>query len=163
MNKTFKHFLSAVVIAAATALTAQAAGPIGVAVLGADGSRTERALADIDRVEIGTDGVTVHALGEQHKVAYEDLDRLLIGIKTSSVDRILPDGGIAVWPTKVTDRLSVAGLAEGDVVAVAALSGAVVATAKADAEGHATISLADAAAGVYVVSVKSFSTKIVKQ
>lgn len=162
MNKIIKHLISAALIAAA-ALTAHAAGPIGVALLGADGSRTDTALADIDRVEIGTEGITVHTLGEQHKVAYEDLDRLLIGIETNSVERILPDGGIAVWPTKVTDRLSVAGLADGDIVSVADLSGTVVATAKADAEGHASLFLADSPAGVYVVYVKSFSTKIIKQ
>lgn len=163
MNKRLKQILSVAVVAASAALTARADEPLCVALIGSDGTRTEMALPEIERVDIGTDGVTVHALGAQHKVAYGDIDRFLIGVEMSAVDDLVPDGGIAVWPTKVSASVSVAGVAAGEEVSVAAVSGAVVAVATADADGHASIDLSSAATGVYVVYTKSFSTKIVKQ
>ncbi|MCM1067091.1 MAG: T9SS type A sorting domain-containing protein [Muribaculaceae bacterium] len=163
MNYHIRHLIGAAIVAAAVAMPASAAAEKGVVVISADGTRTEATLADVQRIDIGKESLTLHhSGGQKHEVAFADLDRILIGAETSAVKDLIGRTDIAIWPTRTSSTVSATGLEPGCTFAAHSTAGALVAKATADADGNATIDLSSAAAGVYIVSAGKHSVKIIK-
>ena len=162
MNYHIRHLFGAAIVAAAVAMPASALAEKGVVVISADGTRTEATLADVQRIEIGSESLTLHHAGGQHNVAFADLDRILIGAETSAVKDLIGKGDIAIWPTRTSSTVSATGLEAGTIITAHSTAGALAAKATADADGNATVNLSSAAAGVYIVSAGKHSVKIIK-
>ena len=156
-----KKLLTAALVACASMA---AYAEIGVVVIASNGDRTEVALPDVQRIDIGTEGITLHHAGQDPvSVEYGSLDRILIGAETNAVQSIMKEGDICVWPTAVTDRISVTGAPAGTTISVFAADGRQLAATKASAGAPADIDMSAAPAGVYVVTVGKHSVKVIKK
>lgn len=123
-------------LAVAAALAASAQGGKGIVVMTADGTIHEAVLAEVSRIDIGADALTVHrADGSECTHAYADIDRVLIGAETSGVDRVTVE----------------AELTDGDTVTVTDINGRTVATGTV-VDGTAEVSLSRLPAGIYLIS-----------
>lgn len=167
MKFCYRQLVGAMLVSiAAMAMPADALAERAVVVISKDGTTREVALADVARIDIGQGKLTLHtSAGEANDLAYESLDRMLIGadMGTSSISSILKDGEIAIWPTLVTSDIHVSGVEAGSTISVYSAGGVKVASAKADDEGNASIDISGAASGVYVVSAGNHSVKIMKK
>lgn len=165
MSIQFKKALAGVIAAVALVLPSGASGAgQAVVVIAKDGTQHQVALADVDRMDIGTDRLTLSDRnGGSKEVAYADLDRVLIGADASSISEIVKPGEIAVWPTRVETAVNISGLGKGAVAKVYDLGGALRGQGRASSEGDVlTIDLSGAEAGVYIVNVENHSVKIIK-
>lgn len=142
---------------------AQAAGEKSVVILSADGSQRHELLSDVDRIQLGAASLTLTTVnGKSETVDYKDIDRILIGAEWTAVKELTHQGEIAVWPTATTDIVNVSGLNAGDIVTVTDLKGAAVASTHASGE-LASLRLGPLPAGMYVLTVKNKSVKIIKK
>jgi len=134
-----------------------------VQVIAKDGRTATVPLADVQRIDIGSDAVTIHSAssGEQ-KTPLADILRINIGVDASAVSSILNEGEIAVWPTQVSSTVNVAGLRPGTLVTVYTSAGTAVASAVASSDGSTSINLTQAAPGMYIVATDGRSVKIIK-
>lgn len=136
---------------------------LAVVVVSADGTRTPHALAVVDRIDIGSDALTIHrADGTTQSSAYADIDRVLLGVEWDSVKDLLGSGDIAVWPTRTQGAVHIGALEAGTIATAYTLGGAEAATATAGTDGIATLDLGAAPAGVYIVAAAGKSVKVVK-
>lgn len=166
MNLNSRKLIGAAVLALCLlggAGSAIASGQKSVVVVSKDGTRQEVILPEVQRIDIGTEGIVLHTTtGSPIEVSHGNLDRILIGEESTAVKEAIAGGNIAVWPTRVSDNVNVGGLEGGCPVSVFDLSGALVASATASPDGLATMSLAALRPGVYLVSTGSVSVKIIK-
>lgn len=136
----------------------------GVVVISKDGTQKEVPLAHVHRIDIGDSGITLHhKAGNPSEVAYENLDRLLIGAELSGIKEIVADGSMAVWPTRVTSDINVTGATNGAPIKVYSTSGALVASSTVGADSSATIDMSGVASGVYIITVGTHSVKFIKE
>ncbi len=133
----------------------------GVMVVAKDGSTTSLTLPEVKRIDIGAEAVTLHSAQGSTTVPLSELDHIKIGTEVSSVQTLLKEGEIAVWPTRVTDYVNVTGLAPESTVTIYSVSGALAASATAS-DGTARLDLSGAAAGIYIVNTGDRSVKIIK-
>lgn len=162
MQNLPKILLSGVLFMASLAPAASAAEK-SVVVIAKDGTSKEVLLSAVQRIEIGSTGITLHhSEGETHAVEYANVDRVLIGAESAAIDGIVAKGNIAVWPTAVTSNVNIAGLANGAVAAVYSIDGRCIASQKAGQDGKISFDLSNAAAGTYIVKADKTSVKIVK-
>ena len=160
MKHIYTKMLCVLALGMASAMSASA--DKGVVVISTDGTERYVTLADIDRIQIGQNSLTVQCVnGTSQTVPYKDIDRVLVGASTSSVSSITAPGEIAVWPTATTDIVNISGLAAGETVAVFDIKGATVLKG-ISAEGLTTLSLGHLPAGIYVLAVNGKSVKIIK-
>ncbi|MDO4320238.1 MAG: hypothetical protein Q4C34_06635 [Bacteroidales bacterium] len=162
MKNPLKSLIGGAVMAIAVALPAVLHAEQSVVVVAADGTETVVTLADVQRIDIGAEGLTLHHAAGESSVAFADLDRVLIGAERAAVKDIMTGGDIAFWPTTTSTTVNVTGLAPGAHVTAHSLAGALVAAADADTDGNAVIDLTGAAGGVYIVSAADRSVKIIK-
>lgn len=163
MKNFKKHFLYGLAAFALLAAPVQGFAEKGVVLVKADGSQLEHALGDVDHIAIGSQSVTLHhSSGDTHEVAFGDLDRILIGAEVTAIKSIMNDGDLAVWPTRTAGPVNATGLKAGAAVEVYGTDGQLVASAKADSDGTATLDISSAAPGIYIVAVQGNSVKIVK-
>lgn len=135
----------------------------GIAVVKKDGSQTEVSFERLDRLDIGKDGITVrNADGTSADIPYAELSKVLIGVATTSAS--LPDAAaFAVYPTRTTGNVYVAGLPQGTTVSACSTAGVVAASTSAGSDGNAVLNLAQAPSGIYLVSAAGKTVKIVKE
>lgn len=163
MNNFRKLFLIGLAALAMMLVPATALAEKGVVLVKADGSQVQHVLGDVDRIAVGSQSVTLHhRSGDTHEVAFGDLDRILVGAEVTALSGILAEGDIAVWPTLTTGAVNATGLKAGATVEVYSIDGQLVAAAKADSNGTATLDITSATAGIYIVAVEGNSVKIVK-
>lgn len=164
MKHNYTKFLAGALVAISAMLSpVGVSAEQGVVVIAKDGSQTEMTLANVERIDIGESGITLrHSGGEPSEIAYTDLDRVLIGAEVNGVKDLVADGGIAVWPTRVTSTVNVTGITPGTAVSVHSIGGALVATATAG-DDTASVDLSSAAPGVYIVTIGKHSVKIIKE
>lgn len=162
MKHNFTRFLVGCVMTLFGVLASNAAEK-AVVVISADGSQRQELLSDVDKIEIGTEALTLVTIGgETSTVPYSDLDRILVGAEYSAIKEITTPSDIAVWPTTTSDRVNISGLAPGSPITVFALNGTQVLAVKAS-ESLTSISLAGLPAGIYILTVDKTAVKIVKQ
>lgn len=135
----------------------------GIAVVKKDGTQTEVSFDRLARLDIGKDGVTVrNADGTSADIPYDGLSRIFIGVATTSAS--LPGtAAFAVYPTRTTGNVYVAGLPQGTTVSACSTAGVVAASASAGSDGNAVLNLAQAPSGIYLVSAAGKTVKIVKE
>lgn len=135
----------------------------GIAVVKKDGSQTEVSFECLARLDIGKDGITVRNTdGTYADVPYAELSKILIGVATTSAS--LPDdAAFAIYPTRTTGNVYVAGLPQGTTVSACSTAGVIAASASADSDGNALLNLAQAPSGIYLVSAAGKTVKIVKE
>lgn len=120
-------------------------------------------MADVDRINLGTNQVTVVTnSGDKKSYGYNEVDRIKIAAQPVGISQITSEGNIAVWPTIVTSTLHIAGAAEGTPVMVYDMSGILVAEGKASSE-TLDLNLRNASAGVCIVKVGNKTVRIVKK
>lgn len=152
--------VSALLAFAASAALAQS---LGVAIIKADGSTHTVEFESLNRIDISAGTVTVHhATAEPVTHNMADIDRIDIGTDVAGIADITADGSIAVWPTVVTSTINVAGAGNDTSVTVISLAGQQVATAKT-VDGKAVIDLSAATPGVYIINVGKHTVKIIKK
>lgn len=160
MKHFYKELLGAVLVSA-TVLGAHAEQ--GIVVIAKDGSQTEVSMPKVQRIDIGDSGITLHQAGAGSVgIAYDDLDRILIGAEISAVKDIVATGEIAVWPTRVTDCVYITGISAGTVATAHSLGGIQAASATAGDDSTARLDLSQAPAGVYIINAGNHSVKVIK-
>lgn len=159
----FQVILAGLVVSSSLLIPATLrADGIGVAVIKADGSTHNVEIADIQRIDIASDALTIHQnSGTSTGHAYADIERLDIGVALSGISGITADGSVAVWPTLVTESVNVSGAPAGTRVVVYNVAGSAVASAVAP-DGTLSVDMSALSAGAYIVSVGKHSVKIVK-
>ncbi len=161
-----KHFLTKILCGAAImmagTLCADAAEK-AVVVISTDGTQRQETLANVDRIEIGVNSLTLKTTsGGSQTVAYNELDRILVGAEYSAIQQITTPDEVAVWPTVTSDLLNISGLKAGQAVAVYDLKGAIALKAVVT-DGLTTLSLAALPSGAYIVNAGEHSVKIIKK
>lgn len=160
MKHFYKGLLGAVFVAA-TAIGTHAEQ--GIVVIAKDGSQTEIAMPQVQRIDIGDSGITLHqADAGPSEIAYDNVDRLLIGAEISAVKNLVTESEIAIWPTRVTDHVYITGISTGTQATAHSLSGTQVAAATAGDDSTARLDLSQAPAGVYIINAGSHSVKVIK-
>ena len=161
MNHIYTKLLSLVVLAFACAMSAMAQEK-AVVIVSADGSQRQEVLDRVDRIEIGRSALTLKSVGgKSETLDYKDIDRILIGAEYDAVKQIAASDEIAVWPTVTSDRINVSGLTEGETISIVDLKGSTVMQAVAS-EGLSSLSLRSLPAGIYLLSVRNHSVKLIK-
>lgn len=136
----------------------------GVVLVSTDGSQTEHALADVMRIAVGSESVTLHhSSGEAHEMPYDNLDRILIGAQLSAVEKLMAEGDMAVWPTTTTGTVNVAGANAGTPIEIYNVEGRLVTSAKVSDNGTATLDIATSTPGIYFATINGRTVKIVKK
>lgn len=149
---------------AATSLSGAAANDKAVVVISTDGTQRQEAIKDLDRIELGTEAVTLKLTdGQSESFDYAKIDRILVNSEWSAVRALAKADEIAVWPAQTSGPVHISGLAEGQTVTVTNLKGAKVLSASASAEGLTTLDLAAQPAGIYILSAANHSVKIIKK
>lgn len=136
----------------------------GVAIIKADGTQHTVEFAALHRIDIGETAVTVHhttAEPTTHNMA--DIERIDIGTDVSGIADITARGEIAVWPTVATDVVNVAGAKADAAVKLFDLNGRCVASAQTDNSGAASLNVAALTPGAYVLGVANHTVKIIKK
>lgn len=151
---------------AGAALSVQAEG-IGVAVIKADGTVHAVEFSALDRIAIESDAVTLHyQSGQAVKHTLADIDRINIGVNTAegSIDQVLGQNEIAVWPTTVESTVNIKGAPEASAVAVYSAAGALLKSAIIKGSQTATLDLSSLQSGTYVLTIAGkHSVKIIKK
>lgn len=164
MNLRLKNLFGCLAMLIALIAAPMAKAEKSVVVVSKDGTQTGLALDKVHKIEIKTDGIVLHGTdATTTTVAHADLDRVLIGSEWSSIKGTLAEGNVAVWPTLATDVVNAGGFAEGTAVTVFDLNGAALASARTNADGLATVSIAHLTPGMYIVKAGDKSVKIVKK
>lgn len=161
MKNFYFKSLSALVLALACAASV-AAEEKAVVIVSADGSQRQEVLDNVDRIEMGSSSLTLKTLGgKSETLDYKDIDRILIGAEHDAVKQIPAPDEIAVWPTATSDRINITGLTEGETVSIVDLKGVTAMQAEAT-DGLTTLNLRSLPDGIYLVSVRNHSVKIIK-
>lgn len=162
----YRSFLTGMIVAGFAYIAApvdMSAADNGIIVIARDGSRHEVIFDNLNYIEIGNTAVTVHhSDGDSHTHDYTDVDRILIGAKTSAIDNVTAAGDIAIWPSTVVEAVNVAGAKAGAVITVADTAGRQF-TTSADSDGTAIIDVTAMAPGVIIVNVNNHSVKLIKK
>lgn len=162
MKKSLTHLFCGAALALTGTLMADGAEK-SVVVIMTDGSQRGETLANVDRITLGTSALTLESVGgASQTVDYADIDRVLIGAEWSAIQQITAPGEVAVWPTATDGPVNISGLQPGESVTVYDLKGATVATAAATT-GVTTVSLGSLPTGIYILTARNQSVKIVKK
>ena len=163
MNHIFTKLLCGISLGMACVMSVAAEDRKAVVVISTDGSQREEVLENIDRIELGATSLTLKCVGGSGEtVDYSKIDRMLIGAEWTAIKKLTAPGEVAVWPLTTTDAVNVSGLTEGETVTVFDLKGVAAAQAVAS-EGVTSVSLSRLPAGVYVVTARKQSVKIIKK
>ena len=162
LPQLIQHALTVAAVVAVSIFSAHAEGD-SVTILAKDGTSFTAKIADVKRIDLGTDEVVLSTeSGESATYSYADVDRIMIGATPAGISDITAQGNVAVWPTTVSSTLNIAGAEPGTTVNVYGINGALIATAKAT-DGTLSIDLSGAPAGVCIVSIGNHSVKIIKK
>ncbi len=134
-----------------------------VKVLAKDGSSFEFAISGIYRINFGAQTIDlVEKNGTASSLAYNDIDRILIGDNKSGINHIAGKGNIAIYPSVTTGPLTIAGLEAGTEVELFDIKGVSIVKTTAK-DSSISLNIADAPKGVVIVKVGKHSTKIFKK
>lgn len=163
MKHSYTKLLCGIALTAFCGIVASAEMKKAVVVISTDGSQREEVIENVDRIELGSNSLTLKSVGgAAETVDYKDIDRVMIGAEWTAVKKITAPGEIAVWPVTTSDVINISGLAKGEPVTVYNVKGA--AAVQTVAGGELTsLSLKQLQAGVYVVTAGSKSVKIIKK
>lgn len=134
-----------------------------VNVLFLDGTSHVMKMTDVDKIELSAATINVVKTGGQSQTFnIKDIDKIELGNVTSSVEQIknAAKGDILVKANGYA--FEIAGLADGDEVAVYAENGSLVGKAKAIG-GSAQVDASGYAGGVYIIKAGGRSLKMVKK
>lgn len=143
------------------------ADELGVAIIKTDGSVHHVELSDIERIDILSNTLIINTLQNKNpEYSYSDINRIDIGVSrsgdTTSIEKHISDGSIAVWPTLAEESVNVAGAPVGTRIMVYTPEGRVVASAIATGN-TSSINVSALSSGLYIVSIGKYSVKIVKR
>ena len=159
----FQVYLACVATAALLLPASLRAEGFGVAVIKPDGSKHEIEFSNLHRIDIASDAITVHHIsGEKTAHPYSEVERIDVGVKTTGIEGIVADGSVAIWPTLVTDVITVSGASAGTKVTVYTTTGMAM-TSAVVAESTLTLDLSNLASGTYIVAVGKQSVKVAKR
>ncbi len=162
MKQSYLKLLIVVVMTMSVSVI-RAAGDKAVVLISADGSQRQEILTNVDRITLDASSLTLTTIdGKSETVAYNDIDRILIGSEWTSVKQLTVNGEIAVWPTSTTDIVNVGGIEPGERVMITDTKGATVVNAQASDE-IISVSLSHLPSGLYILTVKDKSVKIIKK
>lgn len=161
MRKELSLFILATAISGATTmLHAQSSK---VKVIKTDGSTTEMGAGTIQRIEIGTNTITVVPnSGEKETINLADLKGLSFGSFVFNGIGEVISNDMKVWPVSTSDKLNISGVPAGTAVTLYGSNGAKVAAAKSNG-GTTTFNVNALPDGVYVIKVGGYASKFIKK
>ena len=147
-------------------VSAAMAGEQGVTFLFRNGTKASFAFSAKPCLAMTADGISVTAVGENTATfLFSDVQRYYFeDISLSSIKAVKDQTASSPVFRYANGAVTVQGMKPGERVSVATVSGALVSTASADAQGTAQVDLSASPKGMYVIGTASgVSYKIVKR
>ncbi len=163
-----KHFkrLSVLCLLLMGFVSAAMAGEQGVTFLFRNGTKASFAFSAKPCLAMTADGISVTAVGENTATfLFSDVQRYYFeDISLSSIKAVKDQTASRPVFRYANGAVTVQGMKPGERVSVATVSGALISTANADAQGTAQVDLSASPKGMYVIGTASgVSYKIVKR